>query len=184
MLDRLIDFLIQFMEMFKFWDVNLPYHESVVLRLGKFNRMCGTGFVWLLPFYIDRNHKARKDINSNIFTAQSLLTNDSVAVTLKMACVWRLKDAKKFLLEIADDEQTMYAQAMCTLAEMVRASTFNQLLTKDWHKKLCDRVEKRCANFGIEMMEFEVIELVKVDLTLRLYNELGNTSNPAITFAE
>lgn len=184
MLDRLIDLLINFLELFKFWDINLPYHQSVILRFGKFNREHGPGLVWLLPFHFDRNHQARMDINSNIFAAQSMMSFDGQAVTAKMGCVWRLVDAKKFLLEIADDEDVMYTQTMCTLAEIVRKSQYDQLLTKEWHKKLDEQVKKRAGNFGIEIIEFEVIELVKVDFTLRLYNELDQAKSHAVSFVE
>lgn len=171
MLDRLIDVLLTIINYIKPLDINLPFEESIVFRLGKVHRQRGQGVVWLIPA-IDQNHKARKDIKSHILHAQAMLTEDGTPITIRMGCIWRLVDVRKFLLEIQDDDDTLYTQAMCTLAELIRKAKYDELLTKEWHTKLYTTIKRRLAGYGIEVIEFEIIELVKTRLAIRLYNDV------------
>lgn len=55
MLDRLIDLLVSFLDLFRFWIVVEPYEQLVVTRLGPVHRVLkSSGFYWKLPFNINR----------------------------------------------------------------------------------------------------------------------------------
>jgi regulator of protease activity HflC (stomatin/prohibitin superfamily) len=50
MFDRLIELILQFIELFKFWHIVDPYEEALVLRLGKLNRhLAECGYYLIIP---------------------------------------------------------------------------------------------------------------------------------------
>ena len=53
MLDRLIDVLVQFIDLFRFWTVVRVYEGVVRLRLGTNPVVLAPGFHWIAPFRID-----------------------------------------------------------------------------------------------------------------------------------
>lgn len=185
MLDRLFDFILNFLGLFKFWAMLYPYEYGIILTLGKTRRknyLKGAGgFYFILPFNIEEMHPARTDIQTYIMQPQTLMCKDQVMVTVKMACVWQLENVEYFLLKLADDEQAMYTQCYCALAELVRESNSIELLTEDWNKKLWARVRDRAKKYGVKMLEFELIEFSKTDVSMRLYNEPTQTAAIGVT---
>lgn len=53
MLDRLIDLLVEFVELFQCFVYIDEFEEAVVLRAGRYNRTIGPGFHWIIPFNIE-----------------------------------------------------------------------------------------------------------------------------------
>ena len=129
------------------------------------------GFVWLLPFSIETFATARTDLQTYILQPQTLTTKDGVVITAKMGCVWQLEDVEMFLLQIADDEQAMYTQCYCALAEMIQEATIEEILTEKWRDKLWNRVKSRAKRYGVKMVQFELVEFAVTNHTIRLYNE-------------
>jgi SPFH domain/Band 7 family protein len=174
MFDRFLTFITDFIASFQFWWFMDPYEYGIILSGGKVRRkhyLKGPGgFGFLIPIW-EKIAVARTDIHTNIMQPQSLITKDEIRITLKMACVWELSNVEMFLLRIADDEKVMLTQCYCAISEFVRLSEWKELLTKEWHQKLWNRVKLRAERYGVKMLEFELIELTKMDYAIRVFQE-------------
>lgn len=171
MFDRLIDLLIQFIELFKFWHVVDPYEEALVLRLGKLNRHLTCGYHLVIPFGIDRvmdEHVVPRVINCD---NESVTTKDGKPIGFHAVVTYRVRDVEKILLEVEDGNHAVTDACAGEIARVLRESTWAEIEQPEILEKLTKACRARGFKFGVEIMSVQLAGMV-LCRTIRLMGNL------------
>ncbi len=78
------------------------YQRGVVFRLGRYMGLRGPGLYWILPLGIERSITI--DIRTRTISAeqQETITRDSVTIKVNAVLWYRIVDASKSVIEVAD----------------------------------------------------------------------------------
>ena len=95
MFDKLVDVLLQFINLFKLWVIITDWEMGIIMRLGKFNRMAPPGFHWRLPFGIENTYYSNTNMMTRIVGPQSLTTRDDVSVIISVVITEQIEDVKR-----------------------------------------------------------------------------------------
>lgn len=162
MLDKLVDFAIQCIELFKFWVVIHPYEAGVRLRLGKFHQVLECGFHWMLPFGID-THLAEYIVpTTHSLGDESTISKDGKSVGFHAVVTYKVRDIQKTLLEV-DDVHHAVRDACCgEIGRVLREATWEEMLAEDILDKLTAACRKRGFRYGIEVMSVQLAGIAQV----------------------
>lgn len=163
MLDKLIDFIVQFIGLFKFWVVMHPYEAGVQLRFGKFRKVLDCGFHWMLPFGIDEQLSEHIVPTTHSLGDESTTSKDGKSVGFHAVVTYKVRDIQKTMLEV-DDVHHAVRDACCgEIGRVMRESTWEEMLAEDILEKLTGACRKRGFRYGIEVMSVQLagISLVR-----------------------
>jgi len=84
------------------------YQRGVVFRLGRYTGLRGPGLYWIIPLGIER--AVTIDIRTRTVSAeqQETITRDSVTVKLNAVLWYRVTDAAKSVISVADAPGAVY----------------------------------------------------------------------------
>ena len=158
--------------------------NGVILRFGKYIDTTEPGLHYHLPYPIetvykvsmtqersinlgvnDNNNNYRKYSNqqprNNSFTESHMLTGDENIVDINLTIVWRIKNAKDFLFNMREPEQTVSVAAQSVLREIVGQSQMMPIISGDRGKVEDDtksELQRVLDDFG------SGVEIVRVKL--------------------
>jgi regulator of protease activity HflC (stomatin/prohibitin superfamily) len=91
------------------------YERGVIFRLGRYKGLRGPGLYWIIPLHIER--AVRVDIRTRTVSAeqQETITRDSVTIKVNAVLWYRIVDASKSVIEIADAPAAVYQLALTGL---------------------------------------------------------------------
>ncbi len=154
-----------------------PNEEGVVLRFGAYLETTDAGLHYHLPFPIEevekvnitqersinlgvqeaynvsnmRNHSANYDSRLNSFTESHMLTGDENIVDINLTIVWRVENAKDYLFNMQNPDQTVRVAAQSVLREIVGQSQMMPIISGDRGKvedDTMDELQKVLDEFG------------------------------------
>jgi len=140
-------FLIGIWSLTGFYQV-APDEEGVVLRFGKFTNITQPGLNYHLPYPIetaltpkvtkvnrvDIGFRSSGDVVSNkvsseIIEESAMLTGDENIVDINYSVFWVIKDAKKYLFNVTEPEDTIKAVAETAMREVIARKKIQSILT-------------------------------------------------------
>jgi regulator of protease activity HflC (stomatin/prohibitin superfamily) len=170
MLDRLIDLLVNFIDLFKFWEVVDIYELGVVLRWGRFHRELNPGFHWKIPFGIE---KVLTDVvvpTTLNLGPQSLTTKDNIAVVVSGIVTFQTSDVKKLLLEVESANHVLEDNAYGVIARYVITHSYQEITSIDAIDSIKREIRKASFKFGIEVTNFSFSD-VTMARSYRLFQD-------------
>src|SRR4029450_10323321 len=87
------------------------WERKVVLRLGRYTGVRGPGIFFLLPFVETTPFTIDTRVAPSQFSAESTLTRDGASVTVDAIMYWRVVDAGRAALQVANYTQAVMAAA-------------------------------------------------------------------------
>jgi regulator of protease activity HflC (stomatin/prohibitin superfamily) len=137
------------------------WERAVVLRFGKFNRVCGPGLYFLLPL---ADHVCRIiDIRIRVtdFYAQETLTGDSVTVKVDAFCFWLVWDPQKAALEVEDYKEAVALASKAALRNVISKNELSVFLARGdiIEKQIQEEVEKQTTEWGITVQYIEITDI-------------------------
>ena len=110
-----------------------PDERGVVLRFGTFNRVAEPGLHFAL-WPIETMEKPRvgavRQINiGNEGSEGQMLTSDKNIINVPFSVFWRIKDAKSYLFNVADQERTIRSVAQSAMREVAGQTRAQAILT-------------------------------------------------------
>ena len=95
------------------------YQRGVVFRLGRYTGLRGPGLYWIIPLGIERAMTI--DIRTRTVSAeqQETITRDSVTVKLNAVVWYRITDAAKSVIAVADAPSAVYQLALTSLRNSI-----------------------------------------------------------------
>ena len=162
MLDKLIDFLIQCIELFKFWIVVHPYEAGVMMRLGRFIRVIECGFHWMLPFGIDHAITEHIVPTTHSLGDESTISKDGKSIGFHAVVTYKVRDIQKALLDVEDVNHAVRDACSGEIGRVMRESMWEEMLAEDILEKLTAACRKRGFRYGIEIMSVQLAGLAQV----------------------
>lgn len=140
----------------KQWD------KAVILRLGKFRRVCGPGPHFIMPI-IDASTKfIDTRIRVTDFSAEKSLTKDTVPVHVDALAFWMVWDAKKTVLEVENYVDAVILSAQTALRDSIGRNDLATLLSE--RERLGSEIQSildaKTSPWGITILSIEFTEIL------------------------
>jgi regulator of protease activity HflC (stomatin/prohibitin superfamily) len=141
------------------------YERGVIFRLGRFLGLRGPGLYWIVPLGIDR--AVRIDIRTRTVSAeqQETITRDSVTIKVNAVLWYRIVDAAKAVIAVANAEAAVYQLALTGLRNIIGQHDLDEILQQrdKINQLLNDSIARSTAAWGLEVQRFEMkdVELPK-----------------------
>ena len=142
-----------------------PNEEGVVLRFGAYHETTTPGLNYHWPYPIETVRKVNitqeRSINlgvqetrglpQNMFTESHMLTGDENIVDINLTIVWRIENAKDYVFNMQNPDQTVSVAAQSVLREIVGQSQMMPIISGDRGKvedETKDELQKVLNEFG------------------------------------
>src|SRR5215472_9067252 len=104
------------------------YERGVVFRLGRYVDLRGPGLYWIIPLGIERS--VTIDIRTRTVSAeqQETITRDSVTVKLNAVLWFRITDAARSVIAVADVQAAVYQLALTSLRNSIGQHDLDEVL--------------------------------------------------------
>lgn len=151
MFDRLIDLVIQFIELFQIFVFIDAYEKGVVLRQGKFHRVVEPGFRWVIPFAQESVLVANVKPEPMYLDVQSLHTKDDWACNIQVGVIWRITDIYEYLIENNDTEDIVGMLCSGVVTRSVVSATWAALRKDEYADSLRAPMNRKVRKRGAEI---------------------------------
>jgi len=134
------------------------YERGVVFRLGRYVALRGPGLYWIIPLGIER--AVTIDIRTRTVSAeqQETITRDSVTVKLNAVLWYRITDAAKSVIRVADAPAAVYQLALTSLRNSIGQHDLDEVL-QERDKINCllrANIAESTGAWGVEVERFEM----------------------------
>lgn len=169
MLDRIVDFFLNFAKAFQFWVIIYAYEQGIHMRVGKFKRVLNPGLWFCLPFHLDHVMVDNVVTRTVHIGAQSLTTKDGKSVVVSAVITLRIADIMKALLEVESIEHAMMDVCYGSISRHVDSATWEQLHTEDAFDTLTKECRRAGKRYGLDIDRVQLADLA-VCRTYRMVN--------------
>lgn len=134
------------------------YQRGVVLRLGRYVGLRGPGLYWVVPLGIER--ATTIDVRTLTVSAeqQETITRDSVTIKVNAVLWYRIVDAARSVIEVADAHAAVYQLALTGLRNIIGQHDLDEVLQE--RNKINDLLRESIASsttvWGLEVQRFEM----------------------------
>ena len=141
------------------------YERGVVFRLGRYMGLRGPGLYWIFPLGIER--AVTVDIRTRTVSAeqQETITRDSVTIKVNGVLWYRIVDAAKAVIEVADAPAAVYQLSLTALRNIIGQHDLDEILQErnKINTLLGDNISGSTAAWGLQVQRFEMkdVELPK-----------------------
>lgn len=134
------------------------WEKAVVLRLGQFHSLRGPGLFFIIPIIDSVAYWIDNRVITTSFTAEKTLTKDTVPVDVDAVLFWKVIDAKKAALEIADYKNAINWASQTALRDVIGKTMLSEML--EGRDKMSEQLQKiidcRTEPWGINVISVEV----------------------------
>ena len=134
------------------------YQRGVVFRLGRYTGLRGPGLYWILPLGIERAMTI--DIRTRTVSAeqQETITRDSVTIKVNAVLWYRITDAARAVIEVADAESAVYQLALTGLRNIIGQHDLDEVLQErdKINALLREGIVESTKAWGLEVQRFEM----------------------------
>lgn len=169
MFDKLLDWLLSIWEdlwpLFKIRE----YEQGIILRNGKYVRVCNKGLHWKW-FFIDEvvtQHIVTTTIN---LPAQSLVTKDNRDIVVKAVVKYKISDVKVFLLEVYDSVDAISDVAQGIVKNVIMSNNWEDCKSDELDNTITKKVRNELKKFGVYIEAVTLTDLASIK-SLRLFNQ-------------
>jgi regulator of protease activity HflC (stomatin/prohibitin superfamily) len=138
------------------------WEKAVVLRLGRFQSLRGPGLFFIIPVLDNVAYWIDMRVITTAFTAEKTLTKDTVPVDVDAVLFWRVLDAKKAALEIAEYKSAINWASQTALRDVIGKTMLSEML--EGRDKMSDTLQKiideRTEPWGINVNSVEVKDVL------------------------
>ncbi len=134
------------------------YQRGVILRLGRYVGLRGPGLYWIVPLGIER--ATTIDVRTLTVSAeqQETITRDSVTIKVNAVLWYRIVDAAKSVIEVADAHTAVYQLALTGLRNIIGQHDLDDVLQErnKINELLRESIASSTAVWGLEVQRFEM----------------------------
>ncbi len=147
------------------------YQRGVVFRLGRYVGLRGPGLYWIIPLNIER--AVTIDIRTRTVSAeqQETITRDSVTIKVNAVLWYRIVDAAKSVIEVADAPAAVYQLALTGLRNIIGQHDLDEVLQErnKINSLLCENIASSTTAWGLQVQRFEMkdVELPRLSRAVR-----------------
>jgi regulator of protease activity HflC (stomatin/prohibitin superfamily) len=138
------------------------WEKAVVLRLGRFHSLSGPGLFFIIPIVDTVAYWIDIRVITTSFTAEMTLTKDTVPVDVNAVLFWKVLDAKKAALEIAEYRNAINWASQTALRDVIGKTMLSEML--EGRDKMSEKLQKiiddRTEPWGINVISVEVKDVL------------------------
>jgi regulator of protease activity HflC (stomatin/prohibitin superfamily) len=134
------------------------YERGVVFRLGRYSGLRGPGLYWIIPLTIER--AVTVDVRTRTVSAerQETITRDSVTIKVNAVLWYRIVDASRSVIAVADAPAAVYQLALTGLRNIIGQHDLDEVLQErdKINALLRESIASSTAEWGLEVQRFEM----------------------------
>lgn len=138
------------------------YQRAIVFRLGRFVGRRGPGLYWIIPF-IERQQTIDIRTTTVALEQQETITKDSVTIKVSAVLWFKVTDAEKAIISVANYNQAVYQFSVTSLRNIIGQHKLDEVLQnrEQINEKLEKVVDLATEPWGIkiEMVEMKDVEI-------------------------
>ncbi len=139
-----------------------PWDRAIVLRLGQFRALRGPGLFFIVPILDSIAYWIDVRVITSSFKAEQTLTKDTVPVDVDAVLFWKVVDAQKAALVVADYGTAIGWAAQTALRDVIGKTMLAEML-EGRHKlglELQAMIDERTKPWGIEVISVEIRDVL------------------------
>ncbi len=139
-----------------------PWEKVVVLRLGNFRALKGPGLFFIIPIIENIASWIDTRVITATFKAEKTLTKDTVPVDVDAVLFWKVIDAKKAILNVADYKSAIGWASQTALRDVIGKTQLSDMLEgrEKLGKELQKIIDERTEPWGINVISVEVKDVL------------------------
>lgn len=134
------------------------YERGVLFRLGRFRGLKGPGIFWILPLGLDR--VVIVDCRTRTVSAeqQETITRDSVTIKVNAVLWYRVTDAARAVISVAQSTAAVYQLALTGLRNIIGQHDLDEVLRErdKINSLLREFIAPSTLPWGLEVERFEM----------------------------
>jgi len=138
------------------------WEKAVVLRLGKFRVINGPGLFFIIPVIDTIPYWIDIRVITTTFKTEKTLTKDTVPVDVDAVLFWKVIDAKKAALDVADYQSAISWASQTALRDVIGKTMLSDML--EGREKISSELQKiideRTEPWGINVISVEVKDVL------------------------
>ncbi len=137
--------------------INKEWEESIILRLGKFNRLQKAGPYFAIPA-IERVKALDKRIITMDIPTQEAITKDNISVKVDAVVFYQIEDTKKAIINVDDYIYAVRQFSQTTLRNVVGEKDLDEILERreDIAKAIKESVDEASKDWGVDIRKVEL----------------------------
>jgi regulator of protease activity HflC (stomatin/prohibitin superfamily) len=138
------------------------WDKVIILRLGKFKKVHGSGLFFLIPFADRIAESIDMRIRATDFSAEKTLTKDTVPVHVDALAFWMIWDAKKAVLEVEDYTEAVILSAQTALRDSIGKHPLSSLLSEreELGKEIQTALDAKINSWGVSILSVEITDII------------------------
>jgi regulator of protease activity HflC (stomatin/prohibitin superfamily) len=161
----LIFLLVTYTQVHTFFVQLREYERAVVFHLGKFDKVIGPGWFFLIPF-VQTYVKVDLRTKTIDIRAQEVITNDNIKIKADAIIYMKVKDPKAAILNVDDYERAATTFIQASLREVLGKMPLATVIAMVdvVNKRLAERLKRVSVDWGINIdsVELQDIQLPEV----------------------
>ena len=147
------------------------YERGVIFRLGRLIRTKGPGIIFLIPI-VDRMVKISLRIVVLDVPPQDIITKDNVSLKVNAVVYFRVVQAEKAVVEVADYLFATSQISQTTLRSVLGQSQLDELLSErdKINQELQKIIDERTEPWGVKVT---AVEVKQVDLPIEMQRAIA-----------
>src|SRR5947208_13136439 len=137
------------------------WERKVVLRLGRFGGVRGPGIFFLLPYIEQTPFTVDTRVVTTPFQAEQTLTKDGASVTVDAIMYWRVVDAGRAAIQVANCTQAVMGAAAGVLRDIIGRNDLSTVLSqrRELDEQLTIILDEQTAPWGIKVQSVQLRDI-------------------------
>jgi len=137
------------------------WDKALVLRLGRFHKVKGPGPIFLAPLVDRCAAVVDTRIRVTDFSAERILTRDTVPIHVDALAFWMIWDAQKAILEVEDFLEAVTLSAQTALRDSVGKYTLSTILAErdTLYREIQGILDAKTNPWGITILSVEFVDI-------------------------
>jgi regulator of protease activity HflC (stomatin/prohibitin superfamily) len=137
------------------------WERKVVLRLGRFGGVRGPGIFFLLPYIELTPFTIDTRVMTTPFVAEQTLTKDGASVTVDAIMYWRIVDAGRAAIQVANYTQAVMGSAQGGLRDIIGRNDLSTVLSqrRELDEQLTQILDEQTEPWGIKVQSVQLRDI-------------------------
>ena len=137
------------------------WERKVVLRLGRFGGVRGPGIFFLLPYVETTPFTIDMRVVTTAFQAEQTLTKDGASVTVDAIMYWRIVDAGRAAIQVANYTQAVMGAAAGALRDIIGRNDLSTVLSqrRELDEQLTYILDEQTEPWGIKVQSVQLRDI-------------------------
>jgi len=134
------------------------YERGVLFRLGRFRGLKGPGIFWIIPLGFDRVVIVDTRTRTVSAEQQETITRDSVTIKVNAVLWYRVTDASRSVINVAQTSAAVYQLALTGLRNIIGQHDLDEVLRErdKINSLLREFIAPSTTPWGVEIERFEM----------------------------